>query len=175
MIRRCSDRDIEELYEVINDAAQAYKGVIPEACWHEPYMTLEALEQEIRDEVVFWCYEKNGVLLGVMGIQDRGPVTLMRHAYVRTASRNHGIGTVLLAHLEQLTSKPVLIGTWESAVWAVRFYEKNGYERLSRSQTDALLRKYWRLPDLQISTSVVLADTKRNCGDALFITDNETS
>jgi GNAT superfamily N-acetyltransferase len=160
MIRPCTDADLETMLEVINDAAQAYKGIIPEDCWHEPYMSLEELIQEIRDGIGFYGLEEDGELLGVMGIQDRGDVTLFRHAYVRTARRNGGIGTTLLRYLEKLTDKPVLIGTWERATWAVRFYQKNGYRVLSRTETDFLLRKYWNLPDLQITTSVVLADQK---------------
>ncbi len=160
MIRRCTDADVETMLSVINDAATAYKGVIPDDCWKEPYMSREELEREIADGITFWGFEEDGLLLGVMGIQDRGPVTLFRHAYVRTARRNGGIGTQLLRHLEQLTDKPVLIGTWERATWAVRFYEKNGYRVLSRAETNYLLDKYWNLPDLQIITSVVLANAQ---------------
>ena len=162
VMRPCTDRDLGAILTVINDAAQAYRGVIPEDCWHEPYMSMAELEQEILDGVAFRGYEEGGQLLGVMGIQDRGPVTLFRHAYVRTDRRNGGIGTQLLRHLEGLTAKPVLIGTWERATWAVRFYTKNGYRVLSRPETNALLRRYWNLPDLQVITSVVMADAKWN-------------
>jgi len=158
MIRRCTNTELDAMLSVINDAATAYKGVIPEDCWNEPYMSREELERELAADIVFWGYEENGRLLGVMGIQDRGPVTLFRHAYVRTAHRNSGIGTRLLRHLEQMTDKPILIGTWERAAWAVRFYEKNGYRVVSRAETNYLLRKYWNLPEIQIITSVVLAD-----------------
>jgi GNAT superfamily N-acetyltransferase len=154
MIRRCTETDLDGMYSIINDAAQAYKGLIPDDRWHEPYMPMEELEGEIRDGV-----EEDCELAGVMGIQDRGVVTLMRHAYVRTARQKRGIGTRLLRQLEGLTHKPILIGTWVAAIWAVRFYKKNGYTSLSRVETEGLLRLYWSIPERQIATSVVLANT----------------
>ena len=111
MIRKCTDDDLPALYAIINDAAQAYKGVIPADRWHEPYMPMQELNQEIRDGIQFWGYEAEGELIGVMGIQDKGDVDLIRHAYVKTGRRRQGIGTRLLRHLEQTTSKPILIGT----------------------------------------------------------------
>ena len=158
MIRKCTEDDLPALYAVINDGAQAYKGVIPEDRWHEPYMPMQELNQEIRDGVQFWGYESDGELIGVMGIQGKGDVDLIRHAYVKTGRRSQGIGTGLLRHLEQITSKPILIGTWTDATWAIRFYEKNGYRRLSRKDTERLLRQYWSIPDRQVTTSVVLAN-----------------
>lgn len=160
MIRKCTRADVPQMFEVINDAARAYEGVIPGDCWHIPYMSLKELKSEIRDGVEFWGLEKNGKLAGIMGIQDRGEVTLFRHAYVRTRQRRHGIGTQLLRHLEKMTTKPVLIGTWLAATWAIRFYEKNGYCVLSRRRTNGLLRQYWRIPGRQIETSIVLASRK---------------
>ncbi len=158
MIRKCTNDDLPALYAIINDAAQAYKGIIPEDRWHEPYMPMPELHQEIRDGVQFWGYESDGELIGVMGIQDKGDVDLIRHAYVKTGRRGRGIGTELLRHLEQTTSKPLLIGTWADATWAIRFYEKNGYRLLSRKDTERLLRQYWSIPDRQVTTSVVLAN-----------------
>ncbi len=158
MIRKCTDSDLPALYEIINDAAQAYKGVIPADRWHEPYMPLHELRQEIHDGVQFWGYESDGDLIGVMGIQDKVDVVLIRHAYVKTVRRNQGIGTKLLRHLESMTNKPILIGTWTDATWAIRFYEKHSYRRLSREDTERLLRQYWSVPDRQIATSVVLAN-----------------
>lgn len=158
MIRKCTDDDLSALYAIINDAAQAYKGVIPADRWHEPYMPMNELGQEIGDGVQFWGYESDGELIGVMGIQNKTEVALIRHAYVKTARRNQGIGTKLLRHLESMTNKPILIGTWIDAAWAIRFYEKHGYRRLSRKDTEHLLRKYWSVPDRQIETSVVLAN-----------------
>jgi GNAT superfamily N-acetyltransferase len=159
-IRPCAAPDLPALFSIINDAAQAYKGVIPADCWHEPYMPLEELEGEIRDGVAFWGYDSGRYLVGVMGIQDRGDVTLIRHAYVQTTQRRTGIGERLLRHLEGTTAKPILIGTWSAATWAIRFYEKHGYRMLSRPEIVRLLRKYWSIPERQIETSVVLADAR---------------
>ncbi len=160
MIRKCTEQDIILMHEIINDAAQAYKGVIPADRWHEPYMPMEELKHEIEDGVEFWGYEEAGELMGVMGLQDKGEVYLIRHAYVRTKRRNLGIGTKLLRHLEEMTDKPILIGTWTDATWAIRFYEKNGYRLLSRPETERLLKKYWKIPERQVVTSVVLASPK---------------
>ncbi|WP_276355332.1 GNAT family N-acetyltransferase [Cohnella caldifontis] len=161
MIRLCNRMDVEEIYLIINDAAQAYKGVIPGDRYHEPYMSMEELNHEIDDGVVFWGYEENGTLSGVMGIQDKGDVSLIRHAYVRTNQRKSGIGTRLLSHLTASTEKPILIGTWESADWAIRFYLKNGFSLVSPDEKVRLLQKYWNVPERQIETSVVLCDRKR--------------
>lgn len=160
MIRRCTDADFDNIYEIINDAASAYKGIIPVDRWKEPYMPRDELQHEMDDGVVFYGYEENGQLLGVMGIQDVGDVTLIRHAYVRTAYRNKGIGSKLLLHLLKLTDKPILMGTWKDAVWAVRFYEKHGFRLVTPKEKDRLLRKYWSIPERQVETSVVLADGK---------------
>jgi GNAT superfamily N-acetyltransferase len=157
MIRACTQDDLTAVCAIINDAAQAYKGVIPADRWHEPFMPLEELEHEIERGVVFWGVEADGELVGVMGIQDRGEVELIRHAYVRTRSRAQGIGSELLRHLERLSAKPMLIGTWADALWAIRFYEKHRYRVLGRPETEALLKKYWTIPERQIATSVVLA------------------
>jgi GNAT superfamily N-acetyltransferase len=158
--RPCSAADVPALFTIINDAAQAYKGIVPADRWHEPYMPREELETEIADGVAFWGAARDGRLLGVMGIQDRGDVTLIRHAYVRTSERRKGIGEALLRHLETLTAKPILIGTWSAATWAIAFYEKHGYRVLGRRETERLLRKYWRIPDRQVETSVVLVNPR---------------
>jgi len=132
MIRPCTEADCPVLFDIINDAAHAYKGVIPEDRWHEPYMSLQELNDEIADGVVFWGYTRDdGMLVGAMGIQDRGEVTLIRHAYVRSDQRRSGIGTQLLRFLEKRTDRPILIGTWAAAHWAIDFYEKNGYRLVS--------------------------------------------
>jgi GNAT superfamily N-acetyltransferase len=158
MIRKCTEQDFEEIYEIINDGAQAYKGVIPEDRWHDPYMARDELRLEIYDGVAFWGFEENSELIGVMGIQDRADVTLIRHAYVRTGKRNQGIGTALLRHLEGITDGPILIGTWRDATWALRFYQKNGYRLLEEHKKDQLLRRYWRIPARQVETSIVLGN-----------------
>jgi N-acetylglutamate synthase-like GNAT family acetyltransferase len=162
MIRKCTKSDFTTMLETINDAAQAYKGVIPDDCWDEPYMPSEELRCEIEDGVVFWGLEQDGQLLGVMGIQDKGDLTLIRHAYTRTQAQKLGIGTRLLQHLENITEKPILIGTWVAALWAISFYEKNGYTAVSEEEKNRLLAKYWSIPDRQIETSVVLANQRWN-------------
>jgi GNAT superfamily N-acetyltransferase len=158
MIRPCTAADLPAVFSIVNDAAQAYRGVIPADRWHDPYMPLDELGREIRDGVAFRGCELDGELVGVMGIQDRGDVYLIRHAYVRTLHRRKGIGEKLLQHLEAMATKPILIGTWAAATWAIRFYEKNGYRLLSRPETQRLLQKYWSIPERQIETSVVLAN-----------------
>ena len=158
MIRRCDPRDFELMYAIVNDGAQAYKGIIPSDRWTEPYMPAEELQHEIDDGVVFWGYEDGGRLVGVMGSQQVQDVTLIRHAYVLTTNQGQGIGARLLSHLCQLTNDPVLIGTWADAVWAIRFYEKHGFQVVSTDEKNRLLKKYWKIPERQIETSVVLAD-----------------
>jgi len=158
MIRRCDDRDFELIWAIVNDGARAYKGVIPDDRWTEPYMPRDELQHEIDDGVVFWGYQESGTLEGVMGLQQVQDVTLIRHAYVRTDSQKRGIGAQLLAHLRKLTDGPVLIGTWADAVWAIRFYEKNGFQIVRPEQKDRLLKRYWTVPERQTETSVVLAD-----------------
>jgi len=160
IVRPCSTADVPALFAIVNDAAQAYRGIIPADRWHEPYMPRQELEHEIADGVTFWGAERDARLLGAMGIQDRGDVTLIRHAYVRTSERRQGIGEALLRHLETLTAKPILIGTWSAATWAIAFYEKHGYRVLSRPDIVRLLHKYWRIPERQVETSVVLADAR---------------
>lgn len=160
MIRRCDDRDFELIWSIINDGARAYEGVIPADRWTEPYMSREHLRREIADGVVFWGYEESGTLTGVMGLQQVEDVTLIRHAYVRTTSQKRGIGGQLLAHLRQLARGPVLIGTWADARWAIRFYERYGFHVVSPQEKTRLLKQYWTIPERQIETSVVLADSQ---------------
>ena len=157
MIRLCEKRDEKDIYLIINDAAKAYQGVIPDDRYHDPYMSEEELADEIRDGVVFWGFEEDGELTGVMGIQDKGEVALIRHAYVRTSRRQGGVGTKLLKHLVGSTDKPILIGTWEEATWAISFYLKNGFELVPLEKKRDLLLQYWNVPERQIETSVVLA------------------
>jgi N-acetylglutamate synthase-like GNAT family acetyltransferase len=156
VIRRCSPHDFEAMYEIINDAAQAYKGVIPDDRWKDPYMSREYLQHEIVSGVAFWGYEKDGALRGVMGIQDVQDVTLIRHAYVRTSWRNHGIGGKLINHLMTMITRPALVGTWAAAAWAIRFYERHGFRLVVWEEKERLLRKYWSIPERQTVTSVVL-------------------
>jgi len=160
MIRKCYSKDFGAIYEIINDAAQAYKGLIPEDCWKEPYMSEEELWHEIKQGVRFWGYEEKNELVGVMGIQDVKDVTLIRHAYVRTQNRNRGIGSKLLSFLRRKINRPILIGAWKAATWAVKFYEKHGFKLVTEKEKDILLRKYWSIPLRQIETSVVLKEKK---------------
>lgn len=145
------------IYEIINDAAQAYCGVIPEDMWHDPYMSKAALIQELQDGVVFWGMVENDNLVAVMGMQDKVDVALIRHAYTKTEQRAKGIGSRLLQFIERETDKPVLVGTWAVAAWAISFYQSNGYKLVSEQEKNQLLRDYWRISDRQIQTSVVLA------------------
>jgi N-acetylglutamate synthase-like GNAT family acetyltransferase len=158
LIRRSTEADTAAILTIINDAAQAYRGVIPADRWHEPYMPGDQLEKEIAAGVAFWVAEEEGRVLGVMGIQDKGEVALVRHAYVSTALRRKGVGTKLLRHVGGLTRKPILIGTWATATWAIDFYRRNGFTVVSEKEKDRLLRTYWSIPPRQIETSVVLAD-----------------
>jgi GNAT superfamily N-acetyltransferase len=160
MIRRCDDREFELIWAIINDGAQAYKGVIPEDRWTEPYMSKSELRHAIDDGVAFWGYEEGGKLVGVMGFQQVQDVTLIRHAYVATSKQKGGIGSQLLSHLRKLTPGPVLIGTWSDAVWAIRFYERHGFRIVRPQQKYLLLKCYWTVPERQIEKSVVLADPK---------------
>jgi N-acetylglutamate synthase-like GNAT family acetyltransferase len=160
LIRRCDDADFEAIYAIINDAAEAYRGVIPPDCWKVPYMTREELQHEISEGVEFWGYECESELVGVMGIQQVEDVALIRHAYVRTAKRNRGIGRALLSSVRQQTTSPTLVGTWADASWAIRFYENYGFRLVSTEEKDRLLRRYWSIPPRQVETSVVLADRK---------------
>jgi N-acetylglutamate synthase-like GNAT family acetyltransferase len=160
MIRVCDNTDFETIYSIIKEAAQKYKGIIAADRWKEPYMTREELRHEIEDGIVFWGYERDGELLGVMGIQRVKDVTLIRHAYVRIRAQGQGIGNNLLSFLSKQTARPILIGTWADAAWAIRFYEKRGFRLVPPEEKDPLLKKYWSVPARQTETSVVLADRK---------------
>ena len=160
MIRNSSESDFNDIYNVINDAALAYKGIIPADRWHEPYMTREELQIQIEDGVKFLCYIDNNKVVGVMGIQNKNDVKLIRHAYVITQERKKGIGTILIHELLKDSDKPILIGTWKAANWAISFYERHGFFVVSEEEKNILLKKYWNIPDRQVETSVVLADAK---------------
>ncbi|HEX4927427.1 MAG TPA: GNAT family N-acetyltransferase [Burkholderiales bacterium] len=160
MIRAFADGDTPAILAVINDAAQAYRGVIPADRWHEPYMPREELEREIASGVQFWVDEEGSQIAGVMGIQDKGEVALVRHAYVAPSMQRKGVGRRLLRHVQGLTGRPMLIGTWATASWAIEFYSRNGFALLSGEDKDRLLRTYWSIPERQIETSVVLADRR---------------
>jgi GNAT superfamily N-acetyltransferase len=160
MIRACEGEDVEAIWAIINDGAEAYRGAIPPDLLRSPYMSRAELLQEIEAGVTFWGYADDGEMLGIMGLQDVQDVTLIRHAYVRTANQRCGIGAQLLGHLRQLTTRPILIGTWAETPWAIRFYSRHGFEPVGREEKERLLRRYWTIPDRQIETSVVLADDR---------------
>jgi N-acetylglutamate synthase-like GNAT family acetyltransferase len=159
-IRNSRAADHPAILAIVNDAAQAYRGVIPADRWQEPYMPAEELASEIADGVVFWLAEADGRIAGVMGIQDKGEVALVRHAYVAPSAQRKGVGTKLLHHVQTLAAKPVMLGTWAAASWAIDFYLRNGFLLVPPPHKDALLRKYWSIPERQIETSVVLADAR---------------
>ena len=159
-IRKSGEADVPGILALINDAAQAYRGVIPADRWHEPYMPAGELASEIAGGVVFWLAEAHGRLLGVMGMQDKGEVALVRHAYVASDRQRKGVGSRLLHHVTGLSHKPVLIGTWAAASWAIDFYRRHGFVQVSERDKEALLRRYWSIPARQIETSVVLADRR---------------
>jgi GNAT superfamily N-acetyltransferase len=160
MIRRCSERDFESVFAIINEAAEAYRGVIPPDRWKVPYMSRDELRHEMDEGVIFWGYEEGGDLLGVMGLQDVEDVALIRHAYVRTGKQRQGVGGALVSFLRGQTDRTLLVGTWGDASWAVSFYEKHGFSLVSPEEKNRLLKKYWTVPERQIETSVVLADER---------------
>jgi len=160
LIRKAVPEDVPSILAIVNEAAQAYRGVIPADRWHEPYMPADELAREIGAGVVFWVAEEEGRVLGVMGMQDKGDVALVRHAYTTPTVQRKGVGTRLLRHVEGLADKPILIGTWAAASWAIDFYQRNGFAVVSETDKDHLLRTYWSIPPRQIETSVVLADRR---------------
>jgi len=157
MIRRLSSSDFDSILTVVNDAAQTYRGVIPDDRWKEPYLSAEDLEKEVEAGVRFYGWVEDDALLGVMGIQSVRDTTLIRHSYVRTEHQRKGIGGKLVEYLKGLAETPeILVGTWQDATWAIRFYERHGFKLVSHEEGDKLLRKYWKIPERQIETSVVL-------------------
>ncbi len=160
MIQRCRPSELPVILEIINDAARAYKNVLPPDCWHDPYMPDQELRRDIDQGVEFSGFYDGEHLLGVMGIQHVDHVTLIRHAYTRTAYRRLGAGAALLRHLCATTEEPVLIGTWRAARWAIRFYEQHGFKLVPPSEKDHLLHQFWTVPERQMAESVVLGDQR---------------
>ncbi|NQS89743.1 GNAT family N-acetyltransferase [Patescibacteria group bacterium] len=162
MMRRLLSQDFNSILRVVNDAAQACKGVIPDDRWKEPYMSVKELREQIDSGVEFFGLEEKGEIIGVMGIQHIKDVTLIRHAYVLTKHQKRGIGEKLLKYLMSLVKYPeILVGTWKDANWAIQFYEKHRFKLTSSKEKDSLLRKYWDIPERQIETSVVLRFSRR--------------
>jgi N-acetylglutamate synthase-like GNAT family acetyltransferase len=156
IIRPCGPADSPAIAAIINDAAQAYRGVIPADRWHEPYMSLDELTSEIAHGVQFWGSEDDGSLVGVMGVQQVLDATLIRHAYVSSAYQSRGVGAELLKMLVEKSRRPLLVGTWADAQWAIRFYQRHGFRLVAPEEKDRLLDTYWRIPERQRDTSVVL-------------------
>jgi|SRR5579859_4145142 len=155
-LRPCHQGDFTTIWTIINDGASAYRGIVPPDCLRDPYMSAEELSHELASGVHFWGCEDKGALVGVMGLQDVADVTLIRHAYVRTDYQKQGAGAELLSHLRGMTVRPLLIGTWAAAHWAIRFYQRHGFLVVTPEEKERLLRRYWNIPDRQIETSVVL-------------------
>lgn len=165
MIRRCTADDIPDIDAIINEAAAAYRGVIPADCWHEPYMRRAGLVADIDAGVEFWGWEDGGALAGVMGLQRVRDVTLIRHAYVRPSHQSRGVGGALLTELRNQTTGPLLVGTWAAAQWAIRFYERHGFRLVEREEKDRLLETYWNISARQRETSVVLTRVLTAAGE----------
>jgi GNAT superfamily N-acetyltransferase len=157
-IRPCRNDERDAILAIVNTAAEGYRGVIPADRWHEPYMDSRDLDGEIAAGVVFWGYEADARLIGIIGVQALRDVDLIRHAYVLPGNQRRGVGGALLQHLRDLSAQRMLVGTWAAADWAIRFYQRNGFELVSPEAKTALLEAYWTIPDRQIETSVVLAD-----------------
>ena len=150
--------DSEAIGAVINDAAIAYRGIIPADLWHEPYMPREALRAEMQAGVKFFCIRRDSRVVGVMGLQPAADVALIRHAYTLTSEQHDGVGTRLLDHLRRRTDRPLLVGTWQAATWAVRFYERRGFRLVPEEEKARLLRRYWTISERQVEASVVLRE-----------------
>jgi len=157
MIRKLDNTELQTIFDIVNDAAEVYRGKIPFDCWREPYMSKEEIAKEIRTGIQFYCYTEKNVIVAVMGIQLIGGITLIRHAYTLTSHQRKGIGEKLLKHLINIAqTQRILVGTWETSTWAINFYQKHHFLLLSREETKGLLKKYWDIPELQVDTSVVL-------------------
>ncbi len=157
MICKLTDDDFQAILTIVNEAAISYKGKIPVDRWKEPYMPPEELKEEIGHGVQFYGCKENDTLIAVMGIQHVNDVTLIRHAYTLTSHQRKGVGEKLLKHLLNLAqTKRLLVGTWETAPWAIRFYQKHGFSLVSKEEKTRLLKKYWDIPERQVQTSVVL-------------------
>lgn len=159
-VREYAEGDFEAVYATINEAAMAFRDTIPADRWHEPYMPREELSGEIASGVMFSCAVIEGRVIGVMGLQCKGDVDLIRHAYVVPQLQSRGIGAMLLEHLEALSGRPILIGTWRANVGAISFYERHGYKLVGEDDRERLLRTYWQIPERQIEESIVMADER---------------
>lgn len=172
MIRQLSLMDINSIRTVINEAARAYKGVIPKDRWREPYMSAGELRDEIESGVVFFGWMTAESIVGVMGVQAIKDTTLIRHAYVLPTYQGTGIGGTLLQYLIHRVATPtIFVGTWADAIWAIRFYEEHGFQLIAHPESERLLRKYWTIPKRQIETSVVLKYTHKSSDDLRIVSE----
>ena len=161
MIRPCAEDDFARILAIVNAAAEAYRGVIPDDRWRVPYMPAEELSTEIEAGVAFYGHSSGeDDLVAVMGVQPVRDVILIRHAYVTPSHQRAGLGSALLEWILARQDRPVLVGTWAAAEWAVAFYERHGFARVPEVEKSTLLRRYWSIPERQIETSVVLADLR---------------
>lgn len=165
-IRDAEASDTASILAIVNDAAVAYRGVIAPDCWHDPYMSEDELRREMAHGVRFWIHELDGAPAAVMGLQIVREVALIRHAYVHSGCQRSGLGSSLLRHLRSRTDRPMLVGTWRAASWAVSFYERHGFRMLGNHDARRLLLRYWEVPERQIQESVVLAGPRWKNADA---------
>lgn len=159
-IRLCAPADFDAVNAIINAAALVYRGAIASDRWKEPYMPADELQHEIAEGVAFWGAFQNGELVAVMGLQPVQDVALIRHAYTRPGVQGAGFGSALMSHLRAQTDRPMLVGTWKAATWAIAFYERRGFRLVSDTEKRDLLKRYWTVPDRQIDESVVLGDDR---------------
>lgn len=157
MISDCVDAHFDDVLSVINEAAEAYRGIIPADCWQDPYMDRDEFRDEISAKIAIrGSFDLDARLIGVMGAQPVSDVVLIRHAYIRPAWQRKGVGSALIQDLLARADRPILVGTWAAAIWAIEFYQKHGFDLASEGKKDQLLRRYWNIPERQIETSVVL-------------------
>ena len=157
MIKEYKKTDISKILHIINEASLKYKGIIPDDCWKKPYMSEQELVGEFNDGVRMYGYHNNNKLIGVIGVQKVKDVILIRHTYTLTSHQGKGVGSILLEYLLNKNKNfRILVGTWEKATWAIRFYEKFGFDLKSEEEKTLLLKKYWKIPLEQIINSVVL-------------------
>lgn len=174
-IRHCTPTDFDVILDIIGEASEVYRDAIPDDCWHDPYMSRDALSEEVRRGVSFVGYEIGGELVGVMGWERVLNALLIRHAYVRRSDQGRGIGALLLHHLRATDRDQWLVGTWADASWAIRFYEKNGFKLLEPSVMALFLRTYWAITPRQVEVSVVLACPHLSEAEAMALADNSRS
>ena len=157
MISEYKKTDTSKILHIINEASLKYKGVIPDNCWNEPYMSEQELIGEFNDGVRMYGYHNNNTLIGVIGIQKVKDVILIRHAYTLSSYQGKGVGSALLEYLlKKYKNSRLLVGTWKNATWAIQFYKKFDFILRTKEETALLLKKYWKIPTKQIKNSIVL-------------------